>query len=266
MTTTTAIPTSGDDLELEAALRAQQTAMVAREAEHDRQAAQRTLFGRVTLVSLLVILLALWITARSFDPQVFKAKLTEKASSGVSSILTSLKDAAAELTPAYRVEVERTYPVFSDKLMKVMTGEAEKLAKTITPLTSGDPRSLTREADEQLAGLLRESFPTELGGDPAKALVVASALRAQEITATYSALNQELGGPFKTVAEIEVLLKGMGPPERSAMEPSEVVDAVGTAALEVIKTRLAAGEPAGAARHAEMTGRNTKEALNNGGD
>ncbi len=233
------------DAGLEPALQALRAAVAAREAEHHVQARQRLLFGRVTMLSLLVLLIALYVTGKSFDPQIFTSALAEKMGSSTSSILGSLKIAATELTPVYRKEVERTFVPFSESLVAAMAEEGEKLSTTLMPMTSGDPGGLTADADDQFAGMLADTFKEELGGDKGKAKLLASALRAQEIKSAHSAIHEELGGPFAALGEIQDTVKGMGPPDKTVMDTSEVVDAVGAAALEVIKTKLASGEKLG---------------------
>jgi len=234
------VPT-GTEGDLAAAFAELRKAIELREAEHERRGRNRALFTRGVLVLFLGILVAFWMMAKTFDADVFKSSLGEKLSADTPRLVGDVRSAVTSLVPVYQKEVERTYPAFIEHLATAITDESGKLAETLTPLAKGETGSFTAEADGAFAHALLGAFP-ELKGDVGQARALATAIRAQQLLAAKTELQDDLPGPFATLLSIEKSLQGMGPPDKELMASGDFVDAMGNAALDLVKARLVSGE------------------------
>ena len=229
------------DGELTAAFRELRSAVARREAEHARRDRNRAVFSRVVLVLILGILVGVYALVATFDPKVFQDSLREKVSHEAPSILRSAKTSVTSLLPTYQQVVAASWPAFTQSLSDKIAVESSKLADTITPVVRGDATIYTGEADGELAKHLASRFgKTFRNGSEARP--VATALRSQEMLATQTVLDNELAGPFTVLRDMKTSLDGMGAPDKELMGKGDTTEALGNAALDVVKAKLTSGE------------------------
>ena len=230
-----------EDNELAAAFERLRLAVAQRESEHLRQGRYRTWFGRGVLLFVVAIFVGLWMLVAGFNGKIFASRLESKVSDGAPGVLHYAKQTVEALAPIYQAEVERTMPKFLDRLTDTISSESAHLADAIAPLAAGKAGAYTTEADDALTKGLQAKFNKELKTE-AEAHALAVALRNQQMEAAPKMLDGPLAGPFGALHDIEMSLRNMGPPDKELISKDDTIDALGKAALDVVKARLASGE------------------------
>jgi hypothetical protein len=229
------------DGSLEGGLRELRDAIELREAEHARRNANRVLFSRGVLLFFIGIFGGLLILGRGYDQDVYRDRLYQRLQAGAPSIIKQWRAALTELEPVYKLEISRTMVTFNENANTAIRAEADKTGENLMPVLVGDYLPLTEGANQELAAALLKRFGPELGNDPAKALEVARALRAEQLKVRRNN-PAELGGAFVALDEIRGTARALGAPDAQGLNNPEVAASMTATAMDTVKNELMSGE------------------------